>query len=466
MIDLSRAGALDRPDAEGRAGGGRCDDRIRFTLALDGERITAVRFGADACAAATAAAAWLAEAAESRSVLDAARLGVAAAAEAADAPATARDCVATAVDALHAALGDAVLRGLRVGSDPQRTVIAMSGGVDSAVVLSEAVDEGRAAVGVTLHLWIDPEAPAPERACCAPASVRAARDLCHDRGVPHFGLDLRAGFRASVVDPFIAGYAAGETPNPCTTCNGAFRFDALDDIATRLGAADWRTGHYARVVEIDGVTLPARGADDRKDQSYMLALVDPDILRRVRFPLGDRLKEDTRRVAEARGLVAARAPESQEVCFLGGGALAPFLARHGVAMEPGPIVDEAGTEIGRHAGARGYTPGQRRGLGVSRGTEPLHVLEVDAAANTVVVAPAGRLGRREVRLRDVRVRVEGSAVEACLRMRADAIPAVLEQDEDGSAVLRLARPALQVAPGQVAALYRDDVVVGVGIIDG
>lgn len=466
MIDLSRAGALDDPDAEGRAGGGRCDDRVRFTLAIDGERIAAIRFGADACPAATAAAAWLARAAEGQPLLDAARLGLDAAVAGADASAAARDCVATAVDALHAALGDAVVRGMRLAPDPLRSVIAMSGGVDSAVVLSEAVDEGRQAVGVTLHLWIDPEAPAPERACCAPASVRAARDLCHSRGMPHLGLDLRAAFRAAVVDPFVAGYAVGETPNPCTTCNGAFRFDALDDVAMRLGAADWRTGHYARIVDVDGVPLPARGADDRKDQSYMLALVDPEILRRVRLPLGDRRKEDTRRVAATRGLAAAEAPESQEVCFLGGGALAPFLSRHGVAMEPGPIVDENGHELGRHAGARAYTPGQRRGLGVSRGTEPLHVLEVDASANTVVVAPAGRLGRREVRLRDVRLRVPGNEVEACLRMRAPTIPAVVEPDGAGGAVLHLERPALQVAPGQVAALYRDDVVVGVGVIDG
>lgn len=465
MIDLSRAGALSDPDGEGRAGGGRCDDRIRFTLALDGDRITAVRFGADACPAATAAAAWLAGAAEGQGLLDAARLGLDAATTGADAPPVARDCVATAVDALHAALGDAVIRGVLVAPDPRRSVIAMSGGVDSAVVLSEAVDEGRETVGVTLHLWIDPEAPAPDRACCAPASVRAARDLCHSRGMPHLGLDLRAAFRAAVVEPFVAGYAAGETPNPCSTCNGAFRFDALDDVATRLGAADWRTGHYARVVEVDGLLLPARGVDARKDQSYMLAQVDPAILRRVRFPLGDRLKEDTRHAAAVRGLAAAETPESQEVCFLGGGALAPFLARHGVAMEPGPIVDEDGRELGRHAGARAYTPGQRRGLGVSRGTEPLHVLEVDAGANTVVVAPVGRLGRREVRLRDVRLHTDAGGVEACLRLRAETIPAVVEPAGAGGAVLHLERPALQVAPGQVAALYRDDVVVGVGIVD-
>ena len=101
------------------------------------------------------------------------------------------------------------------------------------------------AIGLTLRLWIDPAAPAPDRACCAPASVRSARDLCHAHGMPHIALDLRDAFRDAVVEPFVAGYAAGETPNPCATCNGAFRFDALDRIATRLGCVEWRTGHYA-----------------------------------------------------------------------------------------------------------------------------------------------------------------------------------------------------------------------------
>ena len=290
MIDLARAGVVERPDGDGRAGGGSCDDRVRITLRLDGERLAAVRFGADACASATAAAAWLATATEGRGLLDAARLGLADVL-AAD-PALVPTCALTAVDALHAALGDAVVRGARLAPSPGRVGVAMSGGVDSAAVLLGAVDEGREAVGLTLRLWIDPAAPAPDRACCAPASVRAARDLCHSHGMPHLALDLREAFREAVVAPFVAGYAAGETPNPCATCNGAFRFDALDDAAMRLGCAEWRTGHYARIVERDGALLVARGADPAKDQSAMLALVDPAILRRVRLPLGGSLKRD------------------------------------------------------------------------------------------------------------------------------------------------------------------------------
>ena len=464
MIDLARAGTIDQPDGEGSAGGGRCDDRVRFTLRLEGETLAEVRFGADACASTTAAAAWLAETAEGRGLLDAARLGLAdvIAGTTIDSP----ECALTAVDALHAALGDAVVRGARIADEPSRVGIAMSGGVDSAMVLTGAVEEGRAAVGLTLRLWIDPAAPNPERACCAPTAVRAARDLCHAKGMPHLMLDLRGDFRATVVDPFVAGYAAGETPNPCATCNGAFRFDALDRVATQLGCSQWRTGHYARLVERDGALLVARGADPAKDQSAMLALVDPAILTRVRLPLGERVKRDVVAEAEAKGLAAAKAPESQEVCFLGGGELAPFLARQGVELVPGPIVDEDGVELGTHRGAVAFTPGQRRGLGVSRGTEALHVLKVDARANTVVVATLERLGRREVELRDVRVRVPCDRVGASFRVRAEAVPAAFADHGDGTASLSLDRDAFQVAPGQVATLYDGDCIVAAGVVAG
>lgn len=461
MIDLARVGAISDPDGDGRAGGGACDDRIRVTLRLAGERLAEVRFGADACASATAAMARLAALAEGRTLLDAARLGRADVGDV-DSPA----CALTAVDALHAALGDAVVRGAGAAPDATRVGVAMSGGVDSALVLAEAVDEGRAALGLTLRLWIDPAAPAPERACCAPDSVRRARDLCHALGVPHLMLDLREPFRAAVVDPFVAGYAAGETPNPCATCNGAFRFDALDGVATRLGCTEWRTGHYARLVERDGRFLVARGADPLKDQSAMLALVDPGILGRVRLPLGDRVKAAVVGDARGRGLAAADAPESQEVCFLGGGALAPFLARQGVALGAGPIVDEEGAVLGAHAGAVAYTPGQRRGLGVSRGTEPLHVLRVEPATNTVVVGRLSRLGRRAVPLRDVVVHAPAERVEACFRVRAEPIPGVLEPDGRGGAVVRLARDAFQAAPGQVCVLYDGDCVVAAGVVAG
>src|SRR5436190_17220490 len=173
-----------------------------------------------------------------------------------------------AVDALANALGPV----FSAAPDPRRVAVAMSGGVDSAVALVHA---GPGAVGVTLRLWLDPAGPDAERACCSPASVIAAREACHARGLPHVTLDLREEFRRAVVAPFVRAYGRGETPNPCTRCNGGFRVAELVAFAERAGATRLATGHYARLVERDGKRLVARAADAQKDQSYMLATVAP-----------------------------------------------------------------------------------------------------------------------------------------------------------------------------------------------
>src|SRR5690348_10914283 len=210
----------------------------------------------------------------------------------------------------------------------------MSGGVDSAVALLRSLPY---AIGVTMRLWLDPDGPDSERACCSPESVIAARETCHRLGVPHVTLDLRGEFRRAVVTPFIRGYARGQTPNPCTRCNGGFRFAELLAFARRAGAERLATGHYARIVERDGRLLLARAADPAKDQSYMLGRLDPRFLVRLWFPLGEQCKDETRAEAAAAGLEAAGRAESQEACFLAGGDYRDFLARHGLASEEGPV---------------------------------------------------------------------------------------------------------------------------------
>src|SRR5439155_12472532 len=248
--------------------------------------------------------------------------------------------------------------------DPGRVAVAMSGGVDSAVALLRG---GPQAVGVTLRLWIDPEAPDSERACCSPEAVIAARETCHALGLPHVTLDLREEFRRAVVAPFVDAYARGETPNPCIRCNGSFRFAELLAFAERAGASRLATGHYARIVEHRGRLLLARAADEHKDQSYMLARLDPRRLDRIWFPLGGQTKEETRAEAERAGLPVARRAESQEACFLGGGDYREFLERQGLPAREGAIVDERGTTLGSHRGFWRFTPGQRRGLGLAAG---------------------------------------------------------------------------------------------------
>jgi tRNA-specific 2-thiouridylase len=359
-----------------------------------------------------------------------------------------------ATDALAAAIGHV----FRAAASPGRTAVAMSGGVDSAVALLRA---GPGALGVTLRLWVDPEAPETERACCSATSVLAARRLCHERGLPHVTLDLREEFRRAVVEPFVRGYARGETPNPCTRCNGGFRFAELLAFTRRAGAQKLATGHYARIVERDGQLLLARAADPEKDQSYMLAGLPLRLLERVEFPLGAQTKAETRAEAASAGLAVASRADSQEACFLGGDDYRLFLERRGLRREPGLVVADDGTPLGTHDGYWRFTPGQRKGIGVAAG-EPLYALRTHAATNTLVVGPRGALARDRVTVRG-RLHAPAARVEAKLRYRSPAVTATVEPTARGFR-LALDEPAYGVAPGQTAVLYEDDAVVGAGTV--
>ena len=275
-------------------------------------------------------------------------------------------------------------------------------------------------------------------------------------------LDLREGFRRAVVHPFVSGYARGQTPNPCVRCNGAFRFGALLAFTRRIGGVRLVTGHYARTVRHRGRTLLARGRDGAKDQSYMLARLDPGRLDRVWFPLGEQGKTETRAEAREAGLACAERPESQEACFLAGADYRDFLARHGLTARAGPIVDEAGKELGRHDGFWRFTPGQRRGLGIATG-EPVYAIRADARTNTVLVGPRESLARTRVTARSGRLFVPVSRAEAKLRYRSPAVPARVEATRGGFR-LALDEPAYGIAAGQAAVLYEDDAVVGAGLI--
>jgi tRNA-uridine 2-sulfurtransferase len=358
------------------------------------------------------------------------------------------------VDALANALGQV----FRAAPRPGRVAVAMSGGVDSAVALLRAAPN---AIGVTLRLWLDPDGPDSERACCSPESVIAARETCHGLGLPHVTLDLREGFRRAVVTPFVRGYGRGETPNPCIRCNGSFRFAELLSFLDRAGCDRLATGHYARVVSYRGRLLLGRGAAAAKDQSYMLAALDPAFLDRIWFPLGGQDKAATRAEAGRAGLSVAGRGESQEACFLAGDDYRAFLGRHGLAPRSGPVVDRDGHELGRHDGYWRFTPGQRRGLGLAA-PEPLYVLGTDAAANAVVVGRREQLARRRVVARG-RLYAEAERVEAKLRYRSPAVAAGVEPF-DGGFALELDEPAYGIAPGQAAVLYDGDAVVGCGVL--
>jgi tRNA-specific 2-thiouridylase len=262
-------------------------------------------------------------------------------------------------------------------------------------------------------------------------------------------------------------------------CNGQVRFDAMLQLASSLGAARLATGHYARVSGDDQGPLLRIGADPGKDQSYMLARLDPDQLRRLWFPLGELIKPAVRELARAAELPVADRPESQDLCFLAGTRSESFLRRHGARRRasgglgeerPGEIVDRAGTVLGRHSGHERFTVGQRRGLGVS-GPAPLYVLSKDAARNRVVVGPRSQLASSRVAIRGARLHRPGTAVDRVkLRYRAAPVPCrvegELEAGDHENVTLRLAEPVDGVAPGQLACLMCNETVVGFGTIEG
>jgi tRNA-uridine 2-sulfurtransferase len=319
---------------------------------------------------------------------------------------------------------------------------------------------------VTLELWADPENDA-ESSCCSAHAVRLARALAHRMGMPHFTLDLRAEFRAGVVQPFLDGYAGGDTPNPCVGCNGHVRLDAMVEFADRLGAGALATGHYARVTD-DGLLRAA--ADPAKDQTYMLAAVSPPTLSRLRFPLGELTKPQVRLLAAEAELPVASKAESQDLCFLAGTGKSAFLARHGdLPDRPGDLVDQAGRVLGTHDGHHRFTVGQRRGLRLGA-PEPLYVLAKDAASNRVTVGPRSALATRAVAVRGARLLRAGAEVDAVkLRYRSRAVPCRVA-GEVGPGLHRRLELALDdavdgAAPGQTACLLRGDVVVGYGTIE-
>jgi tRNA-specific 2-thiouridylase len=465
-VDLALSSAMAGEAGPGAvhacAGNPACGDAVRIGIELGGDRVAVARHQTFACPHATAAAELACRLAEGRSLLDAARIGAAELDARIETPPAARRCTELAVDALHGALA-AASAAAELAPVADRVVVAMSGGVDSAVALTKSIAAGLEPVGVTLRLWVDPRAPHGERACCSPDAVRAARRTCHALGVPHLAVDLRDDFRRTVVDDFVAAHAAGRTPNPCVRCNGAFRFSAIAAVADRIGAGRIVTGHYARVERRAGTALVARGADPQKDQSYMLASVPAEIVDRCWFPLGGQTKAETREEARAAGLAAAGAPESQEVCFVGGGDHRALVERLGGAGPAGDIVDSAGRVLGRHAGLHRFTPGQRRGLGLGGG-DPAFVIRTEPATGRVVVGSRAQLARTSVRVAPGRMYVAAGRVQAKLRYRQQAVWATVTPLAGGGFELDLDEPVEGVAPGQAAVLYDGDAVVGAGTI--
>lgn len=478
LRDETRRGPAPEGAFTGAAGGAACGDLSRISLLLRDGRIDAVTFDAEGCGSTRAATAAVAETVEGEPVLAAARIGVEDVDEAIGGLTPGkRHAAQLAADALHRALATAAASEERLAARPpaggrERVLVAMSGGVDSAVAALLERERGAEVLGVTLKLWADPETDGA-KACCSPEAVLGARAVAHSIDVPHLTLDLEEEFRRRVVGAFLAGYGAGATPNPCIVCNGEVRIAAMVDLAERLGARCLVTGHYARIVDDGAGPLLAAASDQAKDQSYMLAALPPVLLERLRFPLTELTKPEVREIAARHGLAVARKPESQDLCFLAGQGKARFLRRHGGLRErEGAVLDRGGRKIGRHRGHHHFTVGQRRGIGVSA-DEPLYVLERDAEANTITVGTRDDVETRSVRVRDALLHRDGAAVDAVkLRYRSRSVPAAgvvagagpVAAGRHAELRIELSEPFAGAAPGQTAVLMAGETIVGHGTI--
>ena len=333
-------------------------------------------------------------------------------------------------------------------------MVMMSGGVDSSVAASILRDEGHDVTGVTLKLW----GGESDSGCCSVGDVEDARRVAAQLDIPHYVFNFSDDFDARVVDPYVAAYGAGTTPNPCVECNRQMKWGRAFDRARQLGFDYVATGHHARVVrDTSNVPELARGVDPAKDQSYVLYMLDRDQLAHTLLPIGEMTKSDVRAIASALGLRTAAKRESMDVCFITRNGREAFLGAR-IPRRPGALVATDGSIVGTHDGVDAFTIGQRRRVGVAQG-ERRYVVDINAEEARVVVGDRASLLRDRAALRDLRL--TRTPVQMTVQTRAHGAPVAAHLE--GNDIV-FGEPQPRVAPGQVIACYDGDICCGGGIV--
>ncbi|MCR4405841.1 MAG: tRNA 2-thiouridine(34) synthase MnmA [Anaerolineae bacterium] len=351
-------------------------------------------------------------------------------------------------------------------------VVALSGGVDSAVAAAMLLDQGYQVVGTMMRLWAEQDGRSEEASanrCCSSEAVNDAQQVCRLLGIPFHLVNYEQEFKHHVVHTFVAEYARGRTPNPCLYCNRRIKFDLLLRHALSLDAQYLATGHYARIRRNNGEYQLCKGVDPDKDQSYVLYMLGQKELHHLLFPLGNYTKAQVRAIARQRALPVAEKEESQDLCFVLDNDYRRFLRQYAPqTIQPGPIFDSAGRLLGEHKGLPFYTIGQRSGMGIAA-PEALYVLEIDPVRNALIVGPASELGRSELIAEEVNY-ISGHAPSAPLRItakirrQAQLAHATLTPLDGSRAHLAFSHLLRDITPGQGVVFYQGDVVLGGGII--